>query len=456
MNAEEPASQSQTAPLPQAKRFPAFEAPFLHAPEGARTVFLVTLMAACGPMLAGLVLFGYRAGIVAAISIASCATIERLYFRVTHTPALLGRSHAYLTGLLLALTLPAHVPVVAAAFAIIVGKGIFGGVGHFLWQPAVVGRLAVAVMFPAILATPVAKLPGTGAILAQSKVMIGDIRNTRYVEDFRQWRGRPAPNGVDAFLIETPASTLRGLTYARAPAFSALACPPADVPQARPAALMKLPPISDLLYGATPGGIGETCVVVIIIAGLYLVYRNYIKLQLPIGFIVAAGCVAAIAPIYLAGPNDTVVTLWRPLLAEGLDTGFIYVSYQLLSGGMFLAAFFLATAAEKVAGTLSRATLTDAMLKRGARRSRAQTRQSPRFRGSRPGTTSATPLQHPELVALCWLPPSNQGQAAHSQPRHASGLPLMLIAFVSAESERLRRITSPAQPARESRLQRDA
>ncbi|GAH86497.1 unnamed protein product, partial [marine sediment metagenome] len=252
----------------------------------------VISVAACGPLLAGLVLFGWRAGVVAAISIVSCAFIERGYFFVTRTPALLGRSHAYLTGLLLALTLPPYVPwyvpVVAAAFAIIVGKGIFGGVGHFIWQPALVGRLAVAVMFPTMMTTPAPNLSGVGPILGQNRLLVGDIRDTRYVRELRSWRGRTAPPGADAFLIRKPDVTLKGLTSGRGAAFSALAYRPVDIPRSEPAAFMHLPAISDLIFGARPGGIGETCALVIIISGLYLVYRNYVKLHLPVMFIIAA------------------------------------------------------------------------------------------------------------------------------------------------------------------------
>ncbi len=334
---------------PSAGRFVAFASPFLHAPEGARTVFLVTLAAACGPLLAGVVLFGWRAAVVVGLSIIGCAATEWVYFRVTAAPALLGRSHAYLTGLLLGLTLPAYVPwyvpLVAAAFAIIVGKGILGGVGHFLWQPALIGRLAVAVMFSTALAGPAAKIPGTGAILAQNQLLVGDIQNTRYVSNFRQWRGRAAPQGADAFQVHTPATILQKVTREDPPSFSALAYLPApeELPRAKPAVLMKLPPLNALLYGTRPGGIGETSVLVILIAGLYLVYRNYIKLHLPLAFILAAAAVAAVAPIRLAGPQDTVRVLWWPVFTEGLDTGFLYVVYQVVSNELFLAAIFLAT-----------------------------------------------------------------------------------------------------------------
>ena len=55
-----------------------------------------------------------------------------------------------------------------------------------------------------------------------------------------------------------------------------------------PRGWLALPPLSDLLYGARPGGIGETSIVLIIVAGLYLIYRNYVKWQLPFAFVASA------------------------------------------------------------------------------------------------------------------------------------------------------------------------
>jgi len=322
----------------------AVQSPFLRAPEGARTIFLVTLAAACGPLLAGIVLFGWRAAEVAAISVLSCAAIERLYYRVSRQPALLGRTHAYLTGVLLALTLPAfvpwYIPVIAAAFAIIVGKCVFGGVGHFLWQPALVGRLAVAVMFPAMM-NPAGGWP----ILAQDRLLVGDITEARAVPGYRGWRGLPAPEGADALKVTPPSEILAGLTRTPLPRYSALVfLPPIrEVPGAKPAALMKMPPINDLLYGARPGGLGETCAVVIVVVGLYLVYRNYVKFHLPLTFLLTAWVVVAVAPVQLAGAYGQVRIRWFPIALESFEVGFTYVNYQLLSTEMFVAAFFLAT-----------------------------------------------------------------------------------------------------------------
>jgi len=327
-------------------------------------VFSVTLAAACAPLAAGAVFFGWRALIVVGLSVASCGLIERFYYRVTRVPALLGRSHAYMTGLLLGLTLPPfvpwYVPVLASAFAIIVGKAIFGGVGHFLWQPALVGRLAVAVLLPDALN------PDQWNLLAQNKLLAGDVMVARHTENYHRWRGRPAPFGADAFLLTRPQRTLRGLTERQRawlnhfihrpgpalanvvplpkPKFSALAHTPVDeVPHAKPAALRTLAPIGDFFAGTRPGGIGETCAVVIAVAGLYLIYRNYVKWQLPFSFLATAACVVAVAPIQLAGAGDAVKTVWLPFAEEGHLVGIVYVSYHLLSGELMLAALFLAT-----------------------------------------------------------------------------------------------------------------
>ncbi len=321
---------------------PAFDSPFVRAPEQLRSIFLVTAAAACGPLLAGCVLFGWRGLLVVAISVISCIAMELLYYRVIRTPSLLGRSHACLTGLLLGLTLPAtvplYIPIIASAFAIIVGKAIFGGVGHFLWQPALVGRLAVAVMFPLL------TCPTEGNILAQEKVVVGDItRAPAQTEKLLHWTGRPAPSGYDAIKTKSPAKLLSNLSNSQNPQFGSLVSRPEGVARPKPPALLQLQPMKELFSGTYPGGIGETCITVILMAGLYLVFRNYIKWQLPTAFILSAGIVVAIAPIYFAGQGDAVRTVWMPFLAEGVEVGFVYVSYQLFSCELVLAAFFLAT-----------------------------------------------------------------------------------------------------------------
>ncbi len=333
------------------------QAPLLRAPEKIRSIFTVTIAAACLPLAAGILYFGYHALFISALSILSCVTIEWLYYRVSHSPALFGRAHAYLTGVLLALSLPPFTPwymvIIGSAFAILVGKAVFGGVGHFLWQPALVGRFAVAVIMPALAQLAPAGdagkamtlTPERWPVLAQDHLLMGDVDNVARdrLYPYRGWRDRSAPAGADGFAMPHPATTLAPLTRGEEPAYSALANPYSDIPNRKPAALTLLPPIGDLLFGARPGGIGETCAAIIIVAGLYLVYRNYVKWQLPLAFLATAGLVAAIAPVQFAGPNRTVEWVWMPMFIEGLDVGFTYVCYQILSGATLLAAFFFAT-----------------------------------------------------------------------------------------------------------------
>jgi len=336
-----------------------FRAPFRRAPEAVRTIFLVTFAAACAPLLAGIVMFGWRALVVAVISVTSCALIERGYYAVTRTPSLLGRSHAYLTGLLLALTLPAfvpwYVPLIAAAFAIIVGKVMFGGVGHFLWQPALVGWLAAAVVFPSMLMNP-----QHWSLLYKKKLVVGDIAITDPAREVFDWTKADTDTEAHAFKTKRPGAVLLDVGNSEEPAFCALAFrhsrrwdaygetrpPKGEYPNLKylkPSVISTMPRMNELLYGARAGAIGETCIIVIIVAGLYLVYRHYVKWQLPVAFILSAAVVVAIAPIHLARTNGEIFKVWTPIVAEGFDVGFVYVCHQLLSGELMLAAFFLAT-----------------------------------------------------------------------------------------------------------------
>jgi len=337
-------------------------APFLRAPEASRSIFVVIFAAACAPLAAGVVFFGWRALLVAGVSVAGCVATESAYYRVTHTPALLGRMHAAVTGLLLALTLPPFAPwyvaLTGAVFAIIVGKAIFGGVGHFLWQPALVGRLAVAVIFaPPLMAVNLLNRPAW-PVLAQGRAGYGDVAAARRPPVYQRWQGTPPPARADALLLPRPRDQLRALTDPDRPATSMI-----DT-------LRHMPGARDLICGAHPGGIGETCVIAILVAGLYLVYRNYVRGRLPGLFLLAAAATVAVAPI--RGP-DGHAWQWAPLFGQPLraaveslaesggalaavagrlaphltaqpaDVGFTYVVYHLVCGEVMLAAWFLAT-----------------------------------------------------------------------------------------------------------------
>ena len=118
--------------------------PFWHSGAGITRTSYLTMAALLPAVIAGVV--HYRIGAIGVIglAIASCMLAELLMQVVLRRPLTLSDGSAALTGLLLALLLPAGVPwwlvVVGAVSAIVVGKQIYGGLGS---HPATDARLCV-------------------------------------------------------------------------------------------------------------------------------------------------------------------------------------------------------------------------------------------------------------------------------------------------------------------------
>ncbi|MBQ6563761.1 MAG: RnfABCDGE type electron transport complex subunit D [Clostridiales bacterium] len=177
--------------------------------------------------IAGIVLFGVSAAKLIAISVLSCVLFEYLYQKLTNQKIAVGDWSAVVTGLLLAYNLPANapvwIPIIGGAIAMILVKGIFGGLGSNFMNPALTAR---AVMFVS-----------WGTIM-------GSYPATNYM--------------VDATSSATPLSVLaNGGTVS----------------------------ISQLLIGNIPGVLGETCKIAIILGGLYLILRGIIDWKIPVCFI---------------------------------------------------------------------------------------------------------------------------------------------------------------------------
>ena len=103
------------------------------------------------------VLFGLNAFLVIATSVGSCVLFEYLWCRLRGTDNTIGDLSAAVTGLLLAFnvpsTLPLYMVVIGAFVAIIMTKELFGGIGKNFANPAIVGRIFLAVAFPVAMTT---------------------------------------------------------------------------------------------------------------------------------------------------------------------------------------------------------------------------------------------------------------------------------------------------------------
>ena len=100
--------------------------------------------------------FGFRALVLCAVSVGSCVGIEYFYRRLTRQKQTVGDLSACVTGLLLAMSLPASssywVPVVGSLFAILVIKQLYGGLGKNFINPALGARMLLAT-FPILMTT---------------------------------------------------------------------------------------------------------------------------------------------------------------------------------------------------------------------------------------------------------------------------------------------------------------
>jgi electron transport complex protein RnfD len=248
--------------------------PHIHTAETTARIMWTVNAALAPAALWGAFVFGLGAVWVLVGSIAGALLGEWLSAKALRRRATLEDGSAFCTGLLLAMTLPPQLPGWAAflggAFAIAVGKAIFGGLGFNLFNPALVGRAFLMASFP----------------LAMTSGWAGP----------RPWFGAR----LDAVTTATPLAALRehGLTEAFRVATSHGS------------------PWLSLMFGFRPGSIGEGSVFLLALGAAVLLGRDIIRLTIPLS--VFAGV--------------ALVTLWTG--AAGL---------HLLSGGLWLGAFFMAT-----------------------------------------------------------------------------------------------------------------
>lgn len=114
-------------------------------------IMQLVVLALLPATLFGIYNFGFRALLIVLISVASSVGFEWLYNRLMHRKNTIGDFSAAVTGLLLALNMPVSIPlwmpVLGSAFAIIVVKQLFGGLGQNFMNPALAGRCFLMISF---------------------------------------------------------------------------------------------------------------------------------------------------------------------------------------------------------------------------------------------------------------------------------------------------------------------
>ena len=109
------------------------------------------LIALLPAVIAGCVIFGLRALLVVAVTTAACVFFEWGFEKLCHTPSTISDLSAAVTGVLLAMNLPVSIPLWQAVFgalvAIVVVKGLFGGIGKNFANPAITARIVMFLAF---------------------------------------------------------------------------------------------------------------------------------------------------------------------------------------------------------------------------------------------------------------------------------------------------------------------
>ena len=248
--------------------------PHIRGKERTGRIMLDVVIALLPAVIAGTYFFGARALLVVLVSISSALVFEWLVGLALHRPGTVKDGSALVTGLLLALTLPASVPswlaALGSAVAIIFVKGLCGGLGQNIFNPALAARAFLLLAWPSWLvryAAPGTKLPVLGST-------------------------------VDIVTSATP------LHHMQMPALPEISIP-------------------ELLLGSVGGTIGEVSALALLLGAAYLLGRKVISIRIPAAYL---GTIAALTLVFHK-TGDPVV----------------WMIYSLLSGGVLLGAFFMAT-----------------------------------------------------------------------------------------------------------------
>jgi len=227
-----------------------------------RDVIIALLPAA----VAGCILFGWKALLMIAVCVATTVLSEFLFNLLTKKEQTVTDLSAVVTGLILALSLPAKANIfhciVGSVFAIVVVKCLFGGIGCNFANPAATARVFLIIAFSA-------SIGGATA---------------------------PALGGVDLVASATPLEIIKFGSDTT------------------------LPSLLDMFLGNRAGAIGETSALALILGGIYLIFRRVIKWHVPVIYI------ATVFLLSLIIKQDLTVAL-----------------YQVLGGGLVIAAFFMIT-----------------------------------------------------------------------------------------------------------------
>ena len=257
--------------------------PHIRSTTNSATVMRDVLIALSPSLIWACWYFGLRALTLTLVSVAACVLSEWLFCLATKQKNTIGDLSAVVTGVLLAfclpVTTPLWLPVLGGAFSIVVVKMLFGGIGKNFLNPALAGRVFLFLSFP------------------------------QYTAGNNAFPSSEISRGLSAF---APHVTVDGVSSS-----TVLAQMPATDFTGS---------LSKMFYGAMPGCIGEVSKLLLILGFVYLLIRKVTTWHIPVCYISVFFLLVYLFP--QSGTGMEAIT---------------YAAAELLSGGLFIAALFMAT-----------------------------------------------------------------------------------------------------------------
>lgn len=250
--------------------------PHLHSDESVPDIMRQVIWALIPAIGAAVYFFGLRALLLLTVCSGACLLSEHICQKLRKQETTIGDGSALITGILLALILPPAIPLWAAALgavvAIVMGKMVFGGLGHNKFNPALVGRAFLQAAFPVMMTT---------------------------------W--------------SSPSQNIASLNIS-------------VITQATPLAAMKfqhqLTGYAQLFWGNVGGSLGETSVFAILIGGLYLMVKRIADWRIIAGIFISAILFSGI--LWQINPTQYANPLFH-LLSGGFMLGTFFMATDMVA-----------------------------------------------------------------------------------------------------------------------------
>lgn len=131
--------------------------PHVHHPITTQRLMLYVTMSLLPTTAVGIYAFGLQAAVLLAVSCATAVLCEFLWQKIAKVPVRINDLSALVTGLIIGLNLPANAPwwlaVIGSAFAILIVKQLFGGLGDNFLNPAMAARAVLLASWPVHMTT---------------------------------------------------------------------------------------------------------------------------------------------------------------------------------------------------------------------------------------------------------------------------------------------------------------